>query len=174
MRTAVTEHLKKIAVQVATITDDVLLAELDTRWKDHKVTMVMIRDILMYMDRTYVVQNKKTPVYDLGLTIFLKVIVRHELVKERLRRLLLANIALDRQGQPIDTIEMKHMLDMLVELGVRTVDVYAADFEGDFLDQTQSFYQQESQECISNNTCPGGNNLVFVRVSCLYFCLQST
>jgi cullin 3 len=68
--------------------------------------------------------------------------------------LLLANIALDRQGQPIDTIEMKHMLDMLVELGVRTVDVYAADFEGDFLDQTQSFYQQESQECISNNTCP--------------------
>lgn len=32
--------------------------------------MVMIRDILMYMDRNYVLQNKKVPVYDMGLIAF--------------------------------------------------------------------------------------------------------
>ena len=31
--------------------------------------MVMVRDILMYMDRTYVAQNKKTAVYDVGLQV---------------------------------------------------------------------------------------------------------
>lgn len=34
-----------------------------------QVTMVMVRDILMYMDRTYVAQNKKTAVYDVGLQV---------------------------------------------------------------------------------------------------------
>ena len=41
-----------------------------TRVFEHvQVTMVMVRDILMYMDRTYVAQNKKTAVYDVGLQV---------------------------------------------------------------------------------------------------------
>jgi len=32
--------------------------------------MVMIRDILMYMDRVYVLQNEVDNVYNLGLVIF--------------------------------------------------------------------------------------------------------
>ena len=34
-----------------------------------------------YMDRTYVAQNKKTPVYDLGLIIFRDTVARHEQVR---------------------------------------------------------------------------------------------
>merc|ERR1719293_522820 len=36
--------------------------------------MVMVRDIFMYMDRTYVPQNRKRPVYDLGLYLFRRVV----------------------------------------------------------------------------------------------------
>ena len=161
-----TDHLGNIVPKITATTDDGLLAEIDSRWRDHKITMTMIRDILMYMDRTYVPQNKKTPVYDLGLSIFLKVIARHDQLKDRLRDLLLENIALERSGQPIDTIEMKHMLDMLVDLGVRSVGVYATDFEAAFLDQTKRFYQRESQECIANNTCPGSiGTLIFFNLN---------
>ncbi|VDO79623.1 unnamed protein product [Heligmosomoides polygyrus] len=39
-------------------------------WSDHTTAMVMIRDILMYMDRVYVEQNKVEPVFHLGLAIF--------------------------------------------------------------------------------------------------------
>ena len=39
--------------------DDRLLEELKKQWDDHKTTMVMIRDILMYMDRNFVTQYKK-------------------------------------------------------------------------------------------------------------------
>lgn len=47
-----------------------LLQTLDQAWIDHQTSMVMIRDILMYMDRVYVTQNEVDNVYNLGLIIF--------------------------------------------------------------------------------------------------------
>lgn len=43
---------------------------LNQAWNDHQTSMVMIRDILMYMDRVYVLQNEVDNVYNLGLIIF--------------------------------------------------------------------------------------------------------
>lgn len=50
--------------------DEVFLTELLAQWEKHRTAIGMIRDILMYMDRNYVPQNKKVPVYDLGIKIF--------------------------------------------------------------------------------------------------------
>ena len=46
------------------------LQTLNAAWNDHQTSMVMIRDILMYMDRVYVNQNNCENVYNLGLVIF--------------------------------------------------------------------------------------------------------
>ena len=46
------------------------LSCLNEAWTDHQTSMVMVRDILMYMDRVYVTQNKIDSVYNLGLIIF--------------------------------------------------------------------------------------------------------
>lgn len=46
------------------------LPTLNQAWNDHQTSMVMIRDILMYMDRVYVQQNEVDNVYNLGLIIF--------------------------------------------------------------------------------------------------------
>lgn len=46
------------------------LTTLNQAWNDHQTSMVMIRDILMYMDRVYVQQNDVDNVYNLGLIIF--------------------------------------------------------------------------------------------------------
>lgn len=51
-----------------------LLEEMAYCWKEHRITMVMVRDIFMYMDRTYVPQHRKRPVYDLGLWLFRRVV----------------------------------------------------------------------------------------------------
>lgn len=42
-------HLEKVAAAVAASPDHNLLADLSGKWNLHKVTMGMIRDILMYM-----------------------------------------------------------------------------------------------------------------------------
>jgi cullin 3 len=48
----VEEHLKRISETVANAVDDNFLVVLNQAWQDHKVSMLMIRDILMYMVRS--------------------------------------------------------------------------------------------------------------------------
>ena len=78
-------HLEKSAVELVQMaagldTDEdmnsaiAFLSALSSVWKEHRVTMVMVRDIFMYMDRTYVQQNRKMTVYELGLFLFRRVV----------------------------------------------------------------------------------------------------
>ncbi len=154
----VKNHLRVVGKHVAQATDGNLLQRLNEAWERHTTTMVMIRDILMYMDRTYVIQQKKDDVYNLGLKIFLSEIARHPQVKERLLNLLLGDIQSERSGEVIDHSLIKNVLAMLVALGVNfnnhTRDVYQQDFEKHFLKATAQFYMNESTQFIANNTCP--------------------
>jgi len=50
----ITRHLQAVAGQVADSNDELFLPELKDKWDKHKLSSIMIRDILMYMDRTYV------------------------------------------------------------------------------------------------------------------------
>ena len=45
----VSKHLQEKANDVAQVADDHLLVALQECWLEHKVTITMIRDILMYM-----------------------------------------------------------------------------------------------------------------------------
>mmetsp|Transcript_16532 Transcript_16532/g.56992 ORF Transcript_16532/g.56992 Transcript_16532/m.56992 type:complete len:163 (+) Transcript_16532:263-751(+) len=45
-------RLRSVAEAVASSPDEQLLSQICEQWKEHQVTMVMVRDILMYMDRT--------------------------------------------------------------------------------------------------------------------------
>ena len=109
----------------------------------------MIRDILMYMDRTYVSSQKKTPVYERGLQIFRDEVCRHAKIKDRLLQMLLELIQRERQGEMIERGLLKTVTSMLVELGR---DVYQRDFETPFLQASSTFYAAESQEYISQNS----------------------
>ncbi|CAN0476801.1 unnamed protein product, partial [Hapterophycus canaliculatus] len=62
--------------------------------------MQMVRDILMYMDRTFVSVNKKMPVYEMGLVVFRDTVARHEKVKGRLQSLLLQVRRRARNARP--------------------------------------------------------------------------
>jgi len=147
-------HLAKVALEVAGTADEVLLGPLAKAWGDHKSTMFMVRDVLMYLDKTYVTQHRKVPIYDQALLIFRDVIARHDAVKGRLRHLLLAAVAAERAGQLVDRLQVKGALSMLVELGVDSQSVYEADFEAHFLETTMAYYRSESLEFLSANTCP--------------------
>ena len=84
----ITAHLRTVADQVQTTNDTEFLSELKDKWDKHKVSSIMIRDILMYMDRTYVVAQKKVAVYERGLHIFRDEVVRNPRVKDRLLEML--------------------------------------------------------------------------------------
>lgn len=150
-----TQHLQVTVSQLASTRESSLLDAVATAWKEHTVTMVMIRDILMYMDRTYVTQQKRRSVYELGLHLFRVTVWEHPSVSHRVCALLLAAIARERAGLLTDDRDLlKQCISMLLELGRAdyAVAVYQQDFELAFLGTTQEFYHTESLQYLSAAT----------------------
>jgi len=119
-----------------------------------QITMIMVRDILMYMDRTYIAQQRRRPVYELGLHLFRITVWEHPKVQPRFTELLMSAIANERAGLLTDDRTLlKQSLGMLLELGqADSSSVYERDFEGIFLGTTQEFYRLESLSYLSQNT----------------------
>lgn len=98
LREVVTDHLvNKVRSDVLESLNNNFLQTLNSAWNDHQTSMVMIRDILMYMDRVYVQQNNVDNVYNLGLMIFRDHIIRHPATHSHLCATLLAMVARERR-----------------------------------------------------------------------------
>jgi cullin 3 len=155
----VTEKLNAILLQsvetLAAQPNETLLETMATVWNEHMITMTMIRDILMYMDRTYVIQQRRRVVYELGLHLFRITVWEHPAVGPRVMELTLDLINLQRIGKIPDDRDarLQNVVRMLLELGRADfqANVYH-EFETAFLSTTLEFYQQESLSFLSNNT----------------------
>eukprot|EP01112_Ceratiomyxa_fruticulosa_P003545 TRINITY_DN1386_c0_g1_i3.p1 TRINITY_DN1386_c0_g1~~TRINITY_DN1386_c0_g1_i3.p1 ORF type:complete len:747 (+),score=118.94 TRINITY_DN1386_c0_g1_i3:321-2561(+) len=153
LSTEVHEHLQEVADRVANSHDSSFLIELGKAWNDHKTSMLMIRDILMYMDRVYVLNHNVPTVFDLGLSLFRDDIARNVRIKDRLLKTVLSLIARERMGEVIDRGILRNVTQMWIDLGINTRSVYEDDFERNLLETTAQFYRVESQEFISGNSC---------------------
>ncbi|KAG8086869.1 hypothetical protein GUJ93_ZPchr0010g7500 [Zizania palustris] len=144
------EHLQEMRTSIEVAQGGSFLEELQRNWDDHNKALQMIRDILMYMDRTFILTNKKTPVFDLGLELWRDIIVRSDKIHGRLLDTLLDLIHRERMGEVINRSLMRSTTKMLMDLGS---SVYQDDFERPFLEVSASFYSGESQRFIECCTC---------------------
>ncbi|CAH1781618.1 unnamed protein product [Owenia fusiformis] len=153
LREVVTEHaVVKVKTEVLESLHNNFLQTLNSSWNDHQTSMVMIRDILMYMDRVYVQQNNVDNVYNLGLMIFRDQVVRCPEIQDFLRETLLDMVAKERKGEVVDRGAVKNACQMLMVLGIDSRSVYEEDFEKPFLDQSSDFYRMESQKFLAENS----------------------
>ncbi|XP_046402538.1 cullin-3 isoform X1 [Ischnura elegans] len=153
LKEVVTQHLEsKVREEVLKSLHNNFLQTLNAAWNDHQTSMVMIRDILMYMDRVYVQQNDVDNVYHLGLNIFRDQVVRYGCIRDHLRETLLDMVMRERKGEVVDRIAIKNACQMLMVLGINTRVVYEVDFERPFLLQSAEFYQMESQKFLGENS----------------------
>ncbi|XP_050539140.1 cullin-3-B-like [Daktulosphaira vitifoliae] len=153
MRETVATHLEsKVREDVLNSLNNNFLQTLDECWRDHQTSMVMIRDILMYMDKVYVKNNEVDSVYNLGLVLFRDIIVRHDRIRDHLRETLLSMVMRERNGEVIDRIALKNACQMLMVLGIQNRSVYQEDFERPFLAQSSEFYNVESQLLLAENS----------------------
>lgn len=153
LREVVTHHLEsKVRQDVLTSLHNNFLQTLNQAWNDHQTSMVMIRDILMYMDRVYVQQNNVDNVYNLGLIIFRDQVVRYGGIRDHLRQTLLDMVIRERRGEVVDRLSIKAACQMLMILGIDSRAVYEEDFERPFLIQSAEFYKLESQKFLAENS----------------------
>lgn len=143
-------HLKEMSRSIEAAQGGLFLEELNRKWADHNKALQMIRDILMYMDRTFVPSSHKIPVHELGLNLWRENIVRSSKIQTRLVSTLLELIQKERTGEVINRGLMRNITKMLMDLGS---SVYQEDFEKPFLDVSASFYSGESQQFIECCDC---------------------
>ncbi|XWS32861.1 hypothetical protein CRYUN_Cryun22dG0026500 [Craigia yunnanensis] len=148
--TTMTSHLKEICSSIEAAQGGLFLEELNRKWAEHNKALQMIRDILMYMDRTFIPNTHKTPVHELGLNLWRDVVVHSYKIQSRLQNTLLENVRRERSGEVINRGLMRSITKMLMDLGP---SVYQEDFEKHFLEASSDFYGLESQEFIESCDC---------------------
>ncbi|XP_047314720.1 cullin-3A-like [Impatiens glandulifera] len=148
--TTMTSHLNEIAKSIEVAQGDVFLEELNRKWADQNKALQMIRDILMYMDRTFIPSTHKTPVYELGLNLWRINVIHSPNIQPRLQGTLLELVQRERTGEVIERGLLRNIIKMLLDLGST---VYQEDFEKTFLADSASFYWVESQKYIECCDC---------------------
>ncbi|GAB2214413.1 hypothetical protein Droror1_Dr00018758 [Drosera rotundifolia] len=94
------------------------LDELNREWIEHVKSMKMIRDILMYMDRSYIPSTHKALVYDLGLNLWRDKVVRSVNIQPSFVVTLLYLIERERNGEVIDRGLVRNVIKMFIDLGL--------------------------------------------------------
>ncbi|XP_059293986.1 cullin-3A-like [Lycium ferocissimum] len=145
-----TSHLKEIAKSIEAAQGGLFLEELNRKWAEHNKALQMIRDILMYMDRTFIPSTHKTPVHELGLNLWRDHIIHSIKIHKRLQDTLLELVQHERTGEVINRGLMRNVIKMLMDLGS---SVYQEDFEKPFLEVSADFYRLESQQFIECCDC---------------------
>jgi len=70
-------------------------------------------------------------------------------------------------------------LKILIELGIKSTNVYKKEFEDQFLIKTKEYYKQEARKCILNSSCTEYLKLVARRIKeeetrCLSYLIEQT
>ncbi|CAH8343344.1 unnamed protein product [Eruca vesicaria subsp. sativa] len=145
-----TGHLKEKAKMVESAQGGAFLEELNNKWNEHNKALEMIRDILMYMDRTYIESSKKPHVHPMGLILWKDNVVHSPKIDKRLLNTLLDLVHKERVGEVIDRGLVRNVTKMFMDLGEA---VYQEDFEKPFLEASSEFYKVESQQFIQACDC---------------------
>ncbi|KAI9202603.1 Cullin [Polychytrium aggregatum] len=156
VRKAISNHLDNV-VQVELVpslssTSDStggkpFLNDLDRSWETHIVQSGMIGDILLYLDTQHLKPLGETLIYDMALNLYRDVVI-HSSLHKPLIKLLLDLIHRERNGESVDRLMLKSTLRMLTGLtsGPNSrYTIYDTDFEPRFLEESQAFYETESE-----------------------------
>lgn len=124
-------------------------------WDDHTGNMSKLRDILKYMDRVYTKANDVPEIWDAGLDLFLKHIIRPP-IQDHITSAVLSLIQIERDGYVISRSAVKECVDVLLQLSVDHdgKTVYKRDLEPAVLTASESFYSVEGKRLLEMCDAP--------------------
>jgi cullin 3 len=152
VRDELAAYLETVAARVEAAHDGALLSVVAEAWAEHRTTLSKIKDILMYMDRSYVPTAGRMAVWDLGLTLFRERVIQRASLRERIRAAMLDCVERERQGEVVERDRLRDAARMLVEAGVGGRACYAVEFEERFLDESRRRLDADAQRVIAQAT----------------------
>jgi cullin 3 len=157
VRETISRHLEQVGKEVESRSGEAFLQVLVTSWSDYTRSMQNIRDILMYMNKTFVKQHNRMPVHELGLQLWNKHLLERPLVQSMLKRVVLEAVLKFRRGDRQENKLISQVTKMCMDIGV---DVYRKLIEDPIQEDTEAFYRGVSQTAIRENDCSSYLNLV--------------
>ncbi|XP_049849234.1 cullin-3-like [Schistocerca gregaria] len=151
LQEVISEHFDKVYASLKDKKD--ILKAVDTTWQESQVSIIMIRNILLYMDRMYVPQNNLMHVYDLCLETFRTRVILREPIRTSLLETFFCMVSREREGETIDRVLMKNISTMFVDLGTNSQNMYEETLERPFLEISRNYYKQEAEFYISQYDC---------------------
>ncbi|KAJ7227159.1 Cullin-domain-containing protein [Mycena pura] len=129
---------------------EMLLKALRHIWDDHTSNMVRLGQILKYMDRVYAKSAEVPEIWEAGLNLFLKHIIRPP-IKEHLVAAILNQIHFERDGFVVNRSAIKGCVDVFLTLvDANGMTVYKRDLEPALLLESQSFYESEGLKLLQS------------------------
>lgn len=168
----ISEHLRHRRNEVLLLSqlqdpEDFLKAAV-REWAEHLQLMKFISDVLMYLNRVYVRENKKLLVYDLGVVLFDVNFIRLDnmALGNKLIQIVVDEITKSRQGRVITSrlyiTQVMTMFEMLSneEPGVAASvpeapvgdNLFHQHFEKVFFDTSTAFYSALSEEFLASHS----------------------
>ncbi|CAF3396164.1 unnamed protein product [Rotaria sp. Silwood1] len=116
---------------------------LNSIWNDHIVRSILIRQLFIVLDRTYVLHATVPSIWELNQDLFRCHIMQNSTISNRCINGLLKLIEQERRGETIDRSLTKNLIRMLIDLRL-----YKKDFEPIFLQSTEELYHNEGRQLI--------------------------
>lgn len=153
VRDTTVELLKPIAEEINSNSDEKFLQEFNRVWKEIKECIVMIRDILLYMNKNYVPKFNLPLVENMQYSQFKHHVILNPQIKERLVSLLIQEIKLERDGEVVERTQVRLSIQMLIEACKNSKKLYEQEFENVLLSETADYYRLESNALITDTSC---------------------
>jgi cullin 3 len=158
VRRVVATHLTERAAAITRCNAGEFMDELQQQWKDFKLAITMVRDVCIYLDRTWVEQQVSAsagsgaslpPVYEMGLDLFQRIVARDTQIKQRLLDTMLDYVEREREGQTAPRSLAKTISGMWHDISPR---LYREDFEEPMLDASRLYYTRLAQSLVGPGT----------------------
>ena len=82
-----TSYLSEISKLIQYAQGQLLLEELNRKWADYKKALETIRDVMMYMEKTFIPSTHKTPIRELGFNLWRDNVIPHTRLQDTLLEL---------------------------------------------------------------------------------------
>lgn len=121
--------------------NDTFSSLVDSLWLDHCEQLNTVRNIFLYLDRSYALQTTGVrSIWEMGLDIFRRALESKRDVETKIIVGLLADVEADRLGLGVDKEKLRRIIRMLSSLGLYQ------RFELPFLEDSNRFFESEGQQ----------------------------
>jgi cullin-4 len=121
------------------------LTRMQEAWSTHTSQMLMVRNVFIYLDRTYVRDSQGVKsLWDVGLHLFRQALMDTGDVLPKIVAGIVMQCCTERSGEPVDRPMLSSLSRMLMALRL-----YIAHLEPALLTSTAEFYQSEGLAKVS-------------------------